>query len=814
MDKSFKKIGGKAEGLKLINNCGCLTPKWISLDTSHFESFIIRLPQDVLEKLNTSNLLEQDIFKYSKLIQKELRKVEIPIETKEYLKKYLKDLMGKNGVAVRSSMISEDNIKFSYAGIFKSILFVKSFKKCLKAIKDVWISSFSEHAIKYSLLNNIKIKDIKMGIIIQKMINPLYSGVLFTKDPLTGEDRKIINFTKGTSNKLVSGEVSGETIIIEDGKIPNSKIMNEKAIIDLLNYSKLLGEKPLDIEWAFYDEKVYLLQVRAITSIKQNLTLWDNSNIIESYYGKTTPLTFSVAQTAYYYVYNQFCKVVGVPKRIIAHNQDMFLNMIGYVDNKVYYNLSNWYRLLNLLPFRNKAGSYMENMMGVKSKYSLDEKRGNWSRLEIIYQYNKILFNWLTISIQVRMFHNKFNKLYMRYSKTNLEELSPKEIFSVYEDVLKNVISTWKAPIINDFLCMTFYGLLRSQTKELFGINSNEVYQRLLVSTEITSTKPVEFLKIMSKLYISKDFDKKLSNKKQVELLISKSKGDNLGDLFKRFLELYGNRCAHEQKMECPTYHDKPEEVIELIKLYSKLNDLHKTNSKENQLDINNLEIRGIKKKFLLKWISNKARTYMMNRENMRICRTQIFGFLRLLFRSLGKQLTKNEVLLKSEDINFLDINEIKQAVYYNKKYFKEIKERKKLYSKDISTPDRFFMTSQGEIIVSPYLEDKGDFDLCGLGCSPGEVSGEVLILNNLEINKDFSNKIIVTQRTEPSWAVLLPLCKGILVERGSVLSHSAIIAREIGIPAIVGIKNLTSKLKNGDKIIINGSKGTIKKVN
>jgi len=153
MDKSFKKIGGKAEGLKLINNCGCLTPKWISLDTSHFESFIIRLPQDVLEKLNTSNLLEQDIFKYSKLIQKELRKVEIPIETKEYLKKYLKDLMGKNGVAVRSSMISEDNIKFSYAGIFKSILFVKSFKKCLKAIKDVWISSFSEHAIKYSLLN-------------------------------------------------------------------------------------------------------------------------------------------------------------------------------------------------------------------------------------------------------------------------------------------------------------------------------------------------------------------------------------------------------------------------------------------------------------------------------------------------------------------------------------------------------------------------------------------------------------------------------------------------------------------------------------
>ena len=124
----------------------------------------------------------------------------------------------------------------------------------------------------------------------------------------------------------------------------------------------------------------------------------------------------------------------------------------------------------------------------------------------------------------------------------------------------------------------------------------------------------------------------------------------------------------------------------------------------------------------------------MMNRENMRICRTQIFGFLRLLFRSLGKQLTKNEVLLKSEDINFLDINEIKQAVYYNKKYFKEIKERKKLYSKDISTPDRFFMTSQGEIIVSPYLEDKGDFDLCGLGCSPGEVSGEVLILGGAAV--------------------------------------------------------------------------------
>ena len=143
--------------------------------------------------------------------------------------------------------------------------------------------------------------------------------------------------------------------------------------------------------------------------------------------------------------------------------------------------------------------------------------------------------------------------------------------------------------------------------------------------------------------------------------------------------------------------------------------------------------------------------------------------------------------------------------------YFKEIGDRRNKYNLNISTPDRFFTNFYGKRIVSQFnsIDTK---DPRGLGCSPGKASGKVKILKNLELNHNLSDKIIVTERTEPSWAVILPLCKGIIVERGSILSHTSIISRELGIPSIVGVKNATTLFKDGDRITIDGSTGMITK--
>ena len=141
--------------------------------------------------------------------------------------------------------------------------------------------------------------------------------------------------------------------------------------------------RPQDIEWAIDGSgttsrqrqsagTLYLLQSRPITTLAHaadpdaDLAIWDNSNIVESYSGVTTPLTFSFASEIYQGVYRQFCRLMGVPDRVVAEEDDTFRNMLGLIRGRLYYNLLNWYRVLALLPGFTVNRKFMEQMMGVR----------------------------------------------------------------------------------------------------------------------------------------------------------------------------------------------------------------------------------------------------------------------------------------------------------------------------------------------------------------------------------------------------------------------------------------------------------------
>ena len=143
-------------------------------------------------------------------------------------------------------------------------------------------------------------------------------------------------------------------------------------IAALARRSAALFGQPQDIEWAIEGGRIYLLQSRPITTLRNLpdpdgvLNIWDNSNIIESYSGVTTPLTFSFARSVYEGVYRQFCRILRVPERKIAANDHTFSRMLGLIQGRVYYNLLNWYRVLALLPGFTVNRRFMEQMMGVR----------------------------------------------------------------------------------------------------------------------------------------------------------------------------------------------------------------------------------------------------------------------------------------------------------------------------------------------------------------------------------------------------------------------------------------------------------------
>ncbi len=242
---------------------------------------------------------------------------------------------------------------------------------------------------------------------------------------------------------------------------------------------------PLDIEWAIEGNRLYIVQSRPVTNLPSqafydpqingtNPVLWDNSNIVESFAGVTTPLTFSATKKAYAIVYRQTCRLMAVPEKVIEDYEESFENMLGLVKGRVYYNLINWYKLLLLMPGSSSSKGFMETMMGVKEDlneehqklFQFVESAPKYSAFKKLQVFFRLTKSFLRIDKTVSEFSARFDKIYQEYNSTDFNSKSLKEIKSMYLSWEKEVTYNWKPPIINDFLCMVFFGALKSMTEK------------------------------------------------------------------------------------------------------------------------------------------------------------------------------------------------------------------------------------------------------------------------------------------------------------------------------------------------------------
>jgi len=827
------EYGGKAAGLRKLENAGAAVPSWFCISSREFFRFLNstekKMILDEMQQIVNNNVAMKT---FSKQVQTLiLKKPMSPDMQERILRQYrrlLKSTDTTSGVAVRSSMIGEDGENRSFAGMLESSLFVKGEDAVLTAIKQCWASAFSERVLMYRRRTSERHSIPAVGVIIQQMIAAEKAGVLFTQDPTCESPGTIISAVNGVAADLVNGTVNGELyrVVNNEVRAEHITVLSTEQCIALtetcLRIEQEIGSA-LDIEWAIVKKKIYLLQARPITMPK-DLVILDNANIIESYYGVTTPLTFSVARDAYRLVYRQFCSVVGVSSKEIEANDDIFSNMIVLVRGRVYYNLTNWYRLLQLLPSPRHSAGFMENMMGMKIQFPA-VKTTDRGVHPMIRLWSNILKNWMTIDHQVKEFHTRFASIYQEYQETDLKELTAQELVNCYKDIRTRVIDAWRAPIINDFLAMVAYGALRKMTVTWCDDKDGTLYNGLLAGdNDIVSVKPVYHIaKIASTVRSSKKYRSLFAlSEKEILRKMRSAEFSEIAIQFDAFIDMYGYRCPGELKLEENSYKDAPEQVIRLITSYidNPLHEQQTTNAnKRLRKNTERLAHKALAKQSMMRkrefWMTVRlARKYMQHRENMRICRTRIFGVLREIFNSLGEKLAQQHIIAKQRDIFYLSVQEIidivegstpltdnQPAIVLRRNEFQK-------YARERNPPDRIVVQA-GELArpaVPTFTQQK---TLQGIGCSPGTITGRVKIVHNpqnTKINKD----ILVAERTDPGWVVIYPLCSGILVERGSILSHSAIIARELGIPAIVGIPGLMQQVKDGQKIRMHGSSGVV----
>jgi pyruvate,water dikinase len=298
------------------------------------------------------------------------------------------------------------------------------------------------------------------------------------------------------------------------------------------------------------------------------------------------------------------------------------------------------------------------------------------------------------------------------------------------------------------------------------------------------------------------------------------------------YIDNYGFRCMSEMKLEQKDLHQEPGLFFVFIKnlINCGQTDLHEYEKREKEIRENaenllNKNIFGVKK-IIYKWSLKHARKAVMNRENTRFCRTRIYGVVRAMFYAIGEDFTKSNIIDKKEDIFYLSLEELKGALegtnsIQNLRAVIDVRKKEYEFYKDAEPAPRF--ATRGPVYWNNQHMAKDDaeevvFDessllpnqMKGIPCSPGIIEGIVKVIIDSNDDMTLNGEILVTERTDPGWIPLYPSLSALLVERGGLLSHSAIVAREMGLPTIVGIKGLTKKLKSGMRIRINGETGLI----
>ncbi|HEX3941535.1 MAG TPA: PEP/pyruvate-binding domain-containing protein [Acidobacteriaceae bacterium] len=605
---------------------------------------------------------------------------------------------------------------------------------------------------------------------------------------------------------------------------------------------------PQDIEWALADGKLWLLQSRPITSLAAladpdgAIGLWDNANIAESYSGITTPLTFSFARGVYEAAYREFAKLMGVSTARIEENRDIFPRMLGLVQGRIYYNLINWYRLLALLPGFSINRGFMEQMMGVKE--GLPEEvlakltpAGGWAKLRdavaLAGSCAGLIWNHLTLPGQIERFYLRLNTA-LRPCNPPLEEMRPDELVAHERDLERQLLLHWDAPLVNDFFAMIFYGLARKLAAKWCDDADGTLQNDLLCGEGgMISAEPAKRVREMAESV--KD------DARAVDTLCEGSPpavrrwletAPNFRLLYDAYVEKFGDRCLEELKLESLTLHDEPLVLMRSVGQYARrLAAGGPTGEAANETKLRTLAEARVAEKLkgqslrrgIFNWVIAHARKRVRDRENLRFERTRLFGRVRRIYGELGKRFHASGRIAGPRDIFYLTVEEALgfvegTASTIDLAGLTALRKREFDKFRDGPPPaDRF--TTRGAVHLGNTFQNEklpaileGDV-LKGIGCCPGIVKAKARVIIDPRHAVIERGEILVAPRTDPGWIMLFPSAAGLLVEHGSLLSHSAIVARELGIPAIVSITGLTQWVKTGQWLEMDGSTGKVRKI-
>lgn len=865
--KDLALVGGKGANLGEMTKAGFSVPFGFCVTTESYKEFINynKLYDFIVEEIKDANI--ENISIIGTKIREKIEQSEMPEKVEQEIIKAANQIGIDNYYAVRSSATAEDLAFTSFAGQQDTYLNIKGKASLINSVRNCWASLFTDRAILYRLQNKIQHEKVYMSVVVQKMVLPDIAGIMFTADPVSGHRGVIsIDASYGLGEALVSGLVSPdiykfkkESLEIESKKIADKKIAimpiqgggtktvditGEKSVSQVMKDSEIkklaeLGmeiEKhygcPQDIEWCLENDNLYIVQSRAITSL----------------FPLPTPMPKDDGMHTYISI--NHLQVMTDP--ISPLGIDLFRDMLPFGKN---IKREEKYKIL-----ASAGGRIYADVSGLMHSEKIKGKL-----LELLTNADALMAEALRELLKRKDFEKTF-----KGKRANLKPFL-KYIAPAAVKVIKNLVFTNPDGTIE---FMNNYIKQREEDTLKAILNANQGVERLNVIYEKASLyedakKVIPYLapgiiafKVLEKLeikllgtsnytnIITKGLEGNITTKmglltgdladmvrksqslidefenedyKTLPLRINKVKGnDEFKRFFNDFINQYGVRASGEIDIARERWIENPEPLVKsiLATIRTSKEGAHREEYK-NIIEKAKAAAENMVKEIQAKHGKFKAkiarRLILVLRNDFPIREHHKFMMMRLCMIFKNALLEEAEVLVQKghlneeKDIFYISFEELYKAIENNESLKALVEQRKEEYEhyKKLNAPR--VITSEGEEIKAGYKrENLPEGALIGIPVSSGIIEGIAKVITDPSKAALNKGEILIAPFTDPGWTPLFINAAGLVMEVGGLLTHGTVVAREYGIPAVVGISEATQKIKTGQKIRVDGNNGYV----
>ncbi len=842
-------VGGKGAHLgELLRIEGIRVPAGFCVTTDAFQRIMAEAPS-IDDRLDRLSRLKPDDREAIRALSAEIRRtlegIAIPDDLAAAITRPLARLGEQVAYAVRSSATAEDLPTASFAGQQDTYLNVVGPAAILQHVSRCWASLFTERAVTYRLRNGFDHRKVHMAVVVQQMVFPQASGILFTADPVTS-NRKVASVEAcfGLGEALVSGVVNADVYKVRDGEVVAKAVatkrlaiyatppggtqeqaieperQDEPALTDaqvvrlalLARRIEAHFGRPQDIEWCLVDDDFQIVQSRPITTLFPIPAAGDRENHVYVSVGHQQMMTDPM-------------KPLGLSLFQLTAGRPMY-EAGGRLFVDVTRGLASPASRAGLLAVLGKS----EPLIGDALQILLD--RGNFVpslpdegpgaapagappppiETDPAIVAELIGRSQASIAALKRDIRTKSGSALLDFILADIQELK-RILFDPqsHQVIMAAMEATW---------------WLNEQLQAWLGEKNAADTLTQSVPHNVTSEMGLALLDVADVIRPHPDvvaFLQHVEDEGFLDELPELEGGREARDAIRAWLDKYGMRCVGEIDITKPRWSERPTTLVPLI-----LGNIKKFEPGAGQRSFEQGRQEAWKKEQELlerlrafpdgernaeeaKRMIDRVRTFIGYREYPKYGMVSRYFVYKQALLEEAERLVQAHVLREKEDIFYLTFQELQDVVRTNQVDDQLIRQRKDAFrSYQALTPPRV-LTSDGEVIAGAYRRnDLPTGALVGLPVSAGTIEGRARVILDMAEADLEAGDILVTAYTDPSWTPLFVTIKGLVTEVGGLMTHGAVIAREYGLPAVVGVEHATRLIRDGQRIRVHGTDGYV----